>query len=209
MDRVVFGCAAQALYVIDNLKSRGEPAPSALVDIEAGANVGAEVLGVPVKWTREAALAALKPRNTLVIVAIGNNAKKHEVVEDLAKRGFGFFSAVHSAAQVSSSVTVADGCIVNAGAVVLPRATLQAHAIVHSGAVVEHDCVIGEGANIAPGAALAGRVQVGAWAYVYTGASVAPRIRIGAGAIVGAGAVVIRDVPDGVTVVGNPARVKP
>jgi serine acetyltransferase len=33
-----------------------------------------------------------------------------------------------------------------------------------------------------------------------------PRIRIGKDAIVGAGAVVISDVPDGVTVVGVPAR---
>jgi serine acetyltransferase len=35
---------------------------------------------------------------------------------------------------------------------------------------------------------------------------VVPRIRIGAGATVGAGAVVIEDVPDGVTVVGIPAK---
>jgi len=39
------------------------------------------------------------------------------------------------------------------------------------------------------------------------GAVILPGIRIGRGSIVGAGAVVTKDVPDGVTVVGNPARI--
>lgn len=39
------------------------------------------------------------------------------------------------------------------------------------------------------------------------GAVILPGIRIGTGAVVGAGAVVTKDVPPGVTVVGNPAKV--
>ena len=42
-----------------------------------------------------------------------------------------------------------------------------------------------------------------------TGAVILPGLTIGSGAVVGAGAVVTRDVPDGPTVVGNPARVMP
>ena len=42
---------------------------------------------------------------------------------------------------------------------------------------------------------------------VGAGAVLLPGIRVGARAMVGAGAVVIRDVPDGATVVGNPARI--
>ncbi len=43
-------------------------------------------------------------------------------------------------------------------------------------------------------------------AAVGTGAVILPGVTIGAGAIVGAGAVVTKDVADGETVVGNPAR---
>jgi len=35
---------------------------------------------------------------------------------------------------------------------------------------------------------------------------IAPTLTVGDGAVVGAGAVVVRDVPPGVVVVGNPAR---
>lgn len=42
---------------------------------------------------------------------------------------------------------------------------------------------------------------------VGAGAVILPGVRIGRRAVVGAGAVVTKDVPDGATVVGNPARI--
>jgi len=47
---------------------------------------------------------------------------------------------------------------------------------------------------------------VGAGSYVGARAVIRQQLRVGAGALVGMGAVVVRDVPDGATVVGNPAR---
>lgn len=44
-------------------------------------------------------------------------------------------------------------------------------------------------------------------ASIGTSATIMAGIKIGKGAVVGAGSVVIHDVPDGATVVGNPARV--
>jgi len=48
---------------------------------------------------------------------------------------------------------------------------------------------------------------VGERGLVGAGAVVLPRIRIGADSTIGAGAVVTKDVPAGVTVAGNPARI--
>jgi sugar O-acyltransferase (sialic acid O-acetyltransferase NeuD family) len=203
---VVFGCGSQALYVVDILLARGLPMPAALVDLESGAMVGASVGGVAVNRNRGQALAEFDATRHEAIVAHGDNRLKLALVDELAQRSAAFFTAVHPGALVSPLARVGAGCIVNAGAAILPGAVLGDHVIVHSMASIDHDCQIGEGANIAPGATLAGRVSVGRGAWVYTGASITPKRRIGAFAVVGAGAIVIRDVADGITVAGNPAR---
>lgn len=52
-------------------------------------------------------------------------------------------------------------------------------------------------------------VSIGADVWIGGGAIILPGVTIGDGALVGAGAVVTRDVPDGASVVGNPARILP
>ncbi|XDA98119.1 sugar O-acetyltransferase [Sulfitobacter sp. LCG007] len=58
------------------------------------------------------------------------------------------------------------------------------------------------------GLELARPVEIGADVWIGGGAIVLPGVRIGDGAIVGAGSVVTRDVPEGVTVTGVPARLR-
>lgn len=206
LDLIVFGCGSQALYVVENRRAAGLPAPVAMVDLESGSMVGAAVAGVPIRWNLNDGIGQLDPAGHEVIVAHGDNRRKIEVATLLERFGVRFASAVHPGAMVSPLAILGSGCIVNAGAVVMPQARLGSHVVLHAMSVVEHDCVLEDGANLAPGATLAGRVTVGRGAYVYTGAVVVPKCRIGAFAVVGAGAVVLRDVAEGTTVVGNPAR---
>jgi len=117
-----------------------------------------------------------------------------------------FATIVDPAALVSPSASVAAGCLIGAGAVVNARAVLRAGTILNTRVVVEHDCIVGPFAHIAPGAILCGSVRVGEGAQVSAGAVVIPGKSIGARSTVGAGAVVVRDVPEGATAVGVPAR---
>lgn len=50
------------------------------------------------------------------------------------------------------------------------------------------------------------RTEVGDGAVIGANATILPGIRIGKNAVVGAGSVVTKSVPDGATVIGNPAR---
>jgi acetyltransferase-like isoleucine patch superfamily enzyme len=77
---------------------------------------------------------------------------------------------------------------------------------VNTAAVVEHDASVDAGAVVLPNATVSGRAHIGRDATIGAGASVLPDVSIGPRAVVGAGAVVAEDVEAGERVAGVPAR---
>jgi sugar O-acyltransferase (sialic acid O-acetyltransferase NeuD family) len=136
--------------------------------------------------------------------AIGNNETRRRLAGLLPRDRWA--TAIHPSAVVHDSAVVAEGSLVCAQAVVHPDARVGAHAIVNTASVVEHDCTVGSYCHLAPRSCLAGSVSVGEGSFIGAGATVVPGIAVGARCVVGAGATVIRDVPDGTTVGGVPAR---
>jgi sugar O-acyltransferase (sialic acid O-acetyltransferase NeuD family) len=112
----------------------------------------------------------------------------------------------HPMAFIDRSAEIGVGCQIMAGAIICAEARLGKQCIVNTKASVDHEDIIEDGSEVAPGATLCGLVHMKINSWVCAGATVLPRITIGSDSIVGAGAVVIRDVPDGTTVVGVPAR---
>lgn len=140
------------------------------------------------------------------IVACGSNELRRAHSDALVARGASLQSVRHPAAILSPSASIAPGSVVLAGAIVGPRATLGRGVIVNHAASVDHDCEVGDYCNISPGARLGGCVDARPGVFVGLNASVLPGLRLGEDAVVGAGAVVTRDVAQGATVVGVPAR---
>ncbi len=142
-----------------------------------------------------------------LLVALGDNYKRRQFTELAIKNGANMSILVDPNAIVVDGTALDSGCTVMAMAVVSQGVVLGKSVIVDIGAIITHGCVIGDYANICPGVRLLGEVTVGEMAFIGGGAIVMPRLKIGRRAVVGAGAVVTKDVPDGATVVGNPARV--
>ena len=140
-----------------------------------------------------------------VLVSIGDCAVRWDKHQALQAVGAPLVTVVHPAAVVSRYAVLGVGTVVMAGAVVNIDTVVGQAGIINTGATVDHDSRLGDAVHICPGAHLSGNVQVGHGSWVGVGAAVKQGMTLGERVMVGAGAVVVRSVPDGLTVVGNPA----
>lgn len=142
-----------------------------------------------------------------IALGIGNNKIREEKFNKVVNLGYPVTNALHPKAIISKDVKLGNGVAIMPGAIVNSGSIIEDGVVVNTGATVDHDCYLSRFCQIWPGAHLAGTVEVGECSYVGTGADVIQNIKIGRQVMVGAGAAVVKDVPDGVTVVGVPAKI--
>jgi acetyltransferase-like isoleucine patch superfamily enzyme len=104
-------------------------------------------------------------------------------------------------------VKLGKGVVICPGAVLSTDIFLGDFAMVNLNSTMGHDASLGAWSTLSAHCDLTGHVKVADRVFMGSRATVIPGKKVGARSIVGAGAVVVADVPPGVTVVGNPARV--
>jgi sugar O-acyltransferase (sialic acid O-acetyltransferase NeuD family) len=153
----------------------------------------------------ETGLNAIKQHGCFV--AVGDNLLRRKIYEDLQKNNLPSANAIHPSAAIDSSANIAKhGVMIAANATINPLAFIATGAICNTGCIIEHECTVGEFAHIAPGAVLCGNVKIGDGTFVGANSVIRQGITVGKNVMIGAGAVVVKDVPDNVTVVGIPAK---
>ena len=206
MKIVVYGAGGHAKVVLDVIEKSGAYTIAGLLDDSAELagemRSGYRVLGGDAIF-RGLIEGGVKG----MVVALGDNVRRRAVFHSACAAGFELISAIHPSVILGGRVKVGAGSVLVAGVVVNVDAEIGDNVIVNTSASVDHDCQIGAHVHLSPGVRLAGRVTVGELTHIGIGAVVLPNLTIGKRCIVGAGSVVREDVPDGMVVAGNPARI--
>lgn len=200
----VFGASGHAKVVIDIIERENRYNIVFLVDDDPSLK-GTDFYGYRVIGGKKELISA-RERIDGGIVAIGNNKARANVAAWLIENGFSLVTAIHPGAQIGRGAQIGSGTVIMAGVVINSDARIGSNVIINTRASIDHDCMIGNVAHIAPGSTLCGTVTLGDGTFVCAGATIIPNLVVGKNVIVGAGSTVISDVPEGITVVGSPAK---
>ncbi|WP_164126598.1 acetyltransferase [Sphingobacterium luzhongxinii] len=140
------------------------------------------------------------------VLGIGDNSLRRKVAARVRNAGKELITIIHPSAVVNDFARIGDGSFLSSNCVVNTLAFVGKNCIINTGAIIEHECVLGDSVHIAPGAVLAGNVKVGDGTFIGANSVIKQGVTIGGNVTLGAGSVVLRDIKDNETWVGNPVR---
>ncbi|AUP01946.1 NeuD protein [Streptococcus agalactiae] len=143
-----------------------------------------------------------------VFITIGDNAKRKELFEYVAKD---YYDSIINIISPNALVLTPDsicgrGIFIGFGAFIGSKVKLFDNNVVNTGALIEHHTVVESHCNIAPNATINGLCYIREEVYVGSASVIIQTLDISSCTTIGAGAVVVKDIIESGTYVGVPAK---
>lgn len=166
---------------------------------------GTMIAGLPVLGDDNWLLEYKEPID--VAVSVGSGSLRKKIVTALRQnKQISFPAIISPSAELSGSVIMGEGSIINAKSVLTVDVTIGDFFVCNVACTVEHDCRFNDFVTLSPGVNVSGNVTLGECVTIGTGAVVIQGISIGDNSMIGAGAAVVKDIPSECTAVGVPAK---
>jgi sugar O-acyltransferase (sialic acid O-acetyltransferase NeuD family) len=140
------------------------------------------------------------------IVALGDGESRCRLLNFMIQRGANIVSIVSPHGSSSSKLNTLGGIYLGVFSIA-SDSVIGRGVLVQGFACVGHDVVLEDGVTLGSHVFVGGNAVIGKNSTVHPHAVVIPKVKIGSNVTVGAGSVVLRDVPNDVTIFGNPAKV--
>lgn len=203
MKLALYGAGAMGREFRQIADESGEWAEIVFIDDHAEAE---ELSGCPV-CRFQPFRARFSPTETRFVIAMGEPKFRAEAFERMKRAGYTGAVLVHGSASVSPDAELGEGTVVCQSVFVGSQAKIGRNCYLSRNASVGHDAIVGDHTRLGVNAFVGGHTVIGENCFIGAGAMLRDRIRIGAKSVAAMGAAVFEDVPDCVTVIGNPARI--
>ena len=141
-----------------------------------------------------------------VTVGIGEPLVRKKLFGKLKKDGIHMPALIHPNVRMAETTTVGNGVTVQSGCFISCNITIEDYVYLQSMCNIGHDTILYEGCMVSTFCNIAGSVKIGRFTYVGMSAAIKENVTVGDNSIIGMGSIVYKDIPDGMTVLGNPAR---
>lgn len=142
----------------------------------------------------------------IFFIAIGDSKWRKYYAELIEQKGGTFLTIIEDEACVNSTSTIAEGAYIGRWSIISDNVHVGKHVIVHSFCSLGHDVHVLDYSTLLTSVFLGGGVEVGQSCTINPKSMIIPHKKIGDNVTVGALSVVIRNVKEGLSVFGNPAK---
>lgn len=169
--------------------------------ISENAEADAAIHGVPVlrpdQWSGEL------PR---FLMAFSNPEQKKRLALELEAQGWEAEVFIHDSSVVGLNARIGRGTVICPFCRISTDAEIGEHVLVNGASGVGHDAFVGSFSSLLGAVSVNGNAQIGEGVLLGAGSMIYPGKRVGDRAVIGLGSVVLRNVPAGATMFGNPAK---
>jgi sugar O-acyltransferase (sialic acid O-acetyltransferase NeuD family) len=144
--------------------------------------------------------------NQEFLCALGEPAQRRRFAAPLLEQGAVFMS-LRTGLHKALGVTMGAGCLFEPEVRMGVDTRMGDFVFIQSTTVIGYEVQIGSYTTIGSFVFVGGRAEIGSDVIIHPHATILPGKKVGDGAVIGAGAVIMTDVPPGVTMIGNPAKV--
>jgi sugar O-acyltransferase (sialic acid O-acetyltransferase NeuD family) len=139
-----------------------------------------------------------------VVCCIGNPLSREQILS----KGFRqkLATLIDPSVLLSDSVDIGEGTVICAGTICTVNISIGKNVLLNLDCTIGHDVVISDFVTIYPSVNVSGNVNVQRFVEIGTGTQIIQGITIESHSVIGAGSVVVRNIPEGVTAVGCPAK---
>ena len=147
------------------------------------------------------------PDDVRFMITMGEPRFHKEGYEKFKQAGYTGAILRHPSADISPDAEIGEASVIFQNVCVGSLVKIGVNFSAAPNCTIGHDSVIGNSTRIGANSFVGGHVVIGDDVFIGSGTMLKDRIHIGNDSVVSMGAIVFNDVPEKVTVMGNPARV--
>lgn len=197
---ILIGAGGHAKSVIECINPRKYKVCGFIDEKKVGFHMSYKILGKHFK-------DMIDYKSYSYFVSIGDISARHYWFKELLSHKLKIINVIDSTAIVADNVTMGIGNFIGKMSIINSDCVIGNNNIINNKALIEHECTIGDNNHISTNSTINGNVILGNNIFFGSSAVCIGQRSIGSESIIGAGSVIIKDVPDKVTVVGVPGHI--